>query len=429
MTSFSEFGLHDRLCKAIAKLDFSKPTLVQQKTIPLAKSGKDIVVSAKTGSGKTAAYIIPLLQQFLAEDKPRSGTRGLILVPTRDLALQIDRSFKALAAFTQARSGVIMGGEAFKHQVATIRRNPEVIIATPGRLIEHIEKKNIDFLDLEMLILDEADRMLDMGFAEALHQIFSVCAESRQVMLFSATFNHRAFSRVRAQLKSPVHVELGLPRGGNENIIQQRILADSDEHKEKLAVALIEADTPERAFLFCNTRLQAQKLSNILRASKIRSEYIHGEISQSDRKQVLNRFRDGKIQVLVATDVAARGLDIEDLGMVINFNVAQSGDDHVHRVGRTGRAGKKGLAVTLVDAKEWNRMSSIERYLKFRFDKRELEGLVANYKGPKKLKSSGKAYGPKNKKNNKVNKAKKSAGKTAVRRRSLGDGSAPLKRR
>lgn len=438
MTLFADLNLHERLFKALDKLAFTEATPVQALTFPVAMSGKDAVVSAKTGSGKTGAFVIPMLEKFLAEDKPRSGTRGLILVPTRELALQIEKAFKSFAAFTQIKCSVIIGGEAFKHQIASIRRNPEVLIATPGRLAEHIENNNVDFNDLEVLVLDEADRMLDMGFAENLYLISERCADTRQTMLFSATFKHKAFSRVRAQLKDPEHIELGLPRGGNEHIRQQRILADDDSHKEKLIVALVEQEQPEKAFVFCNTRLQAQKVSNLLRASKLRSEYIHGEISQSDRKQVLNRFRDGKIQVLVATDVAARGLDIEELGMVVNFNVAQSGDDHVHRVGRTGRAGNDGLAVTLVDAKEWNRMSSIERYLKFRFESREIEGLVAKYRGPKKLKSSGKAYGAKKKKTagksksvSKKKIASKPPKKNAVAkapRKSFGDGSAPLKK-
>lgn len=429
MTSFSDLGLHERLLKAVDKLGYADATPVQVKTIPEVATGADVVVSAKTGSGKTSAFVLPMLERFLAQDRPRAGTRALILVPTRELALQIEKAFKSLAAFTQIRCGVVMGGEAFKHQVATIRRNPEVIVATPGRLVEHIEKNTIDFNDLEFLVLDEADRMLDMGFAEDLHQISNSCADDRQNLLFSATFKHKAFSRVRAQLKDPVHIELGLPRGGNENITQQRVLADDDKHKEMLTVAAIQTESPERTFVFCNTRAQAQKLSNILRANKLRAAYIHGEISQSDRKQVLNRFRDGTVQVLVATDVAARGLDIEDLGMVINFDLAQSGDDHVHRVGRTGRAENKGLAITLVSAKEWDRMSSIERYLKFRFDAREFDGLVAKYRGPKKLKSSGKAFGTKKKKSKTSAKTKSSTRRAPAKRRSLGDGSAPLKRK
>lgn len=397
MSVFADLELHERLLKATDKLGYDQVTPVQLRTFPEARTGKDLVVSAKTGSGKTAAFVLPMLERFLKEDKPRAGTRGLILVPTRELALQIQKAFQALAGFTQIRCGVIIGGEAFKYQVSTIRRNPEVIIATPGRLVEHIEKNNIDFSDLEVLVLDEADRMLDMGFAEALHDISQSCAETRQNMLFSATFKHKAFSRVRAQLKDPVHIEVDSIQDSNENIRQQRVLADNDSHKEKLVAAIVEAEQCDKAFVFCNTRAQSQKVSNLLRSHKIRSEYIHGEISQSDRKQVLNRFRDNKIQVLVATDMAARGLDIEDVGLVINFNVPQSGDDHVHRIGRTGRASKQGLAITLVSAIEWDRMSSIERYLKVRFEKREVEGLISKYRGPKKVKSSGKAYGPKKK--------------------------------
>lgn len=413
MSTFSEIPLHERLKKAADKLGFDTLTPVQEAVIPAVATGEDLVVSSRTGSGKTAAFIFPMLERFLSNEAPKSGTRGLILLPTRELALQTKKNFEKMAGFTQIKCGLLIGGEAFKYQVATIRRNPEVIIATPGRLVEHLDKKNIDFHDLEFLVLDEADLMLDMGFAEELLRIYDSCREDRQNMLFSATFNHKAFSRVRAQLKDPKHINLDQPLSEYSNISQQCILADDDKHKEKLVAEIVRLTDAQRGFVFCRTRLQAQKVSNILRAQNIRSEYIHGEISQSDRKQVLNRFRDGKIEILVATDLAARGLDIDGLDLVINFTVAASGDDYVHRVGRTGRAGNEGLAVSLVDAKEWNKMSSIARYLKIRPEWRVIDGFEAQYKGPKKIKNSGKAAGPKKKKLSKGKGASK--GKSAVK--------------
>lgn len=416
MLEFSKSKLHERLKKSAEKLGFQTLTPVQEAVIPVVASGKDIVVSSRTGSGKTGAFIFPMLEQFLENPKVSGGTRALVLVPTRELALQIKKNFEQIASFTQIKCGLVIGGEPFKYQVASIRRNPEVIIATPGRLVEHIEKNTVDFKELEFLVLDEADLMLDMGFAEELMAISDACREERQNLLFSATFNHKAFSRVRARLKNPHHIKLDEAFAENTDISHRCILADDDKHKERLVAELVKQEEPDRGFVFCRTRLQAQKVSNLLRAGKIRAEYIHGEISQSDRKQVLNRFRDGKIQVLVATDLAARGLDVEGVDLVINFTVAASGDDYVHRVGRTGRAGHAGVAVSLIDAREWNKMSSISRYLKIQPDWRAIEGLEAQYKGPKKVKSSGKAAGPKKNKNAKMarNKTRQKPKKTAA---------------
>lgn len=395
--------LHTQLLKALEKLDFTEATAVQAQTIPATMAGKDLMVSAQTGSGKTAAFLLPILHRMLTQEAPNSGTRALILLPTRELALQTQQHFEQLAAFTYIKSGLIIGGEAFKHQVATLRKNPEVLIATPGRLVEHIEKGTPDFKDLEVFVLDEADRMLDMGFAVDMYTIAESCNKQRQNLLFSATLKHKELGRISATFKDPKFIEVDSHRQQHSHITQQLVLADDIKHKEKLVAALLaEERTGEeqarKVFVFCNTRIQCQQLSNFLRYKKFKANCIHGEIPQSDRKQIMNQFRQGGIDVLVATDLAARGLDIDDVDVVINFNIAQSGDDHVHRVGRTGRAGHEGKAVTLIDGNEWNQMSSIERYLKIRFERRVVAGLKANYSGPKKVKNSGKAAGTKKKK-------------------------------
>ncbi|SMF38607.1 Superfamily II DNA and RNA helicase [Alteromonadaceae bacterium Bs31] len=445
MTDFSQFDLHPALNKALDKLAFTEATDVQIHTIPAAMKGGDLMVSARTGSGKTAAFLLPVLHRFLLDHQPKTSTRALILVPTRELALQTEKAFEKFAAFTQLKIGRIMGGEAYKHQVATLRRNPEFLVATPGRLVEHIKNGNTDFTDLEVLVLDESDRMLDMGFKDAMLLIAEACKTERQNLLFSATLKHKGIGGISGLLQNPERIQIDDLRDGHSNITQQRVLADDDRHKEKLIVKLVEEENASRVIVFCSTRLECQKVSNLLRANKLVSEYIHGEVEQNQRKQVLNRFRDGKIRVLVATDVAARGLDISDIDLVINFTIAYSGDEHVHRIGRTGRADKQGLAITLVGPSEWNGMSRIERYLKIRLSPRTVKGLEANYKGPKKLKSSGKAAGPKKKKNkqaaakgNKKTTTKKaktptSSGADKTRkpeaRVSLGDGTAPLKRR
>jgi ATP-dependent RNA helicase SrmB len=395
-------------------MGFSEATEVQSRAIPAVLEGRDVMVSAKTGSGKTAAFLLPMLDRMLRVDLRRSGTRGLILLPTRELALQTVKTFEKLAKFTPIKCGIIIGGEAFKHQIASLRRNPEVIIATPGRLVEHLDKGSIDFDDLEFLVLDEADRMLDMGFTDDMNKIAKSCKEKRQNLLFSATLNHRNFGRIASILNNPVSIEVDSFKEGHSQIAQQMILADGDDHKKKLIFALLEEEKAEKVFVFCKTRAQCTEVGQHLAKTELKVGYLHGDIPQSDRKQVLNRFRDGKLQVLVATDVAARGLDVSDVDLVINYTVAHSGDDHVHRVGRTGRAGKQGKAVMLVDHIDWNKNFSIERYLKIRFEPRSIKGLKAAYKGPDKVKKSGKAVGTK-KKPNKNSAAKSPAPKKRTR--------------
>jgi len=410
----SELSLHPQLFKALDKLGFVEATQVQEQAIPLALAGKDLMVSAKTGSGKTAAFMLPLMHRLQTNPRPKSGPRALILLPTRELALQTQKMFERLAAFTQIKCGLIIGGEAFKHQIASIRKNPEVFIATPGRLVEHLEKGSLDFNDLEVLILDEADRMLDMGFTEAMNTIAAACNAERQTLLFSATLSHQGFSHIEAILNQPESIVTDTHRQAHSHIQQQMVLADDGKHKEKLITALVKEEGASRVFVFCNTRDQCAQLGSTLQNQGMKIGYIHGEIAQSIRKQVMNRFRDGKITILVATDVAARGLDIQDVDLVINYSVAHSGDDHVHRVGRTGRAGQAGKAITLVSDIEWNQMSSIERYLKIRFELRQVKGLEAVYRGPKKLKKSGKAAGGKKpSKKAKVTGAAKKATKAA----------------
>ncbi len=397
MSLLSELPLNSQLFKALDKLGFTDATDVQSRAIPPALDGRDIMVSAKTGSGKTAAFLLPLLHKLLTKSSPDTSTRALILLPTRELALQTQKTLETLAAFTYIKSGLLIGGEPFKYQIASLRKNPEIIIATPGRLVEHIEKGTTDFTDLEVLILDEADRMLDMGFSEDMETIIKRCHTDRQILLFSATLKHKNIARISGLLNDPLAIVVDSHRESQDNIAQQIILADDDKHKQALVASLLEAEDAQKAFVFCNTRVQCQQLGNDLMAKGLKVGYIHSEISQSARKQVLNQFRDGKLKALIATDVAARGLDIKEVGLVINYAVPHSGSDHIHRTGRTGRAGEQGLAITLVGSAEWNLMSSIERYLKIQFERIVLPGLKGNYKGPKKLKSSGKAASKKKK--------------------------------
>lgn len=403
---FSELALHERVQKALTELGFDKATPVQEKTLPLAMVGKDLMVSAETGSGKTAAFLLPILNHMHSHPAPQSSTRALILVPTRELARQVFQACEKLAQYTYIKTGLIMGGEDFRHQINTFRKNPEILIATPGRLLEHMENSNHDFSDLEFLVLDEADRMLDMGFGADVLTITNDCRKERQTLLFSATLTGNQLGKMAEEvLNEPTRLILKTARDKHENIHQQMMLADDMSHKEKLLIWLLKNETYEKALIFTNTKVQADTFIGKIRVKGLRAGILHGDMDQRQRKHVMQLLKDGSINILIATDVAARGLDLKGVQLVINLDMARNGDDYVHRIGRTGRAGEQGLAISLIGPDEWNRMSSIERYLKLRLEKRTITELIGSYKGPKKLKSSGKAVGKKK------SAAKKGAGK------------------
>ncbi|HEY5717399.1 MAG TPA: DEAD/DEAH box helicase [Motiliproteus sp.] len=389
---FAELSLHERLIKALTQLEFKQPTPVQQQVIPVALGGKDMLVSAETGSGKTAAYLLPTLQRLLDNPAPKSDTRALVLLPTRELARQVAKQFEELAAFTQLKVGLITGGVEFRFQRAELRKNPEVVIATPGRLLEHIKANSLLLGDLEVLVIDEADRMLDLGFAEDVLAIADACKQERQTLLLSATLAPKQMNQViNKVLREPQKLLLSGARDEHAQITQQLVLADDLKHKERLLRRLLELEQPDKAVVFTNTRASADKVGSLLRFHGFRAGVLHGDLTQEERNRIMQLMRQGSLQILVATDVAARGLDIKGVSLVVNFDMARSGDEHVHRVGRTGRAGESGLAVCLIGAREWNLMASIERYLRVRFIRREIPGLEGKYKGPEKLKSSGKA--------------------------------------
>lgn len=434
---FTEFNLDERLLKALDSLSFTKPTDVQRETIPLALAGKDLLVTAETGSGKTLAFGLPLLQRLQTNKQPNLGARTLILAPTRELAIQIQEEIAKFAKFTFINADTVCGGEPFKPQAARLRKNPEILIATPGRLVEHLDRQSISLEDIEVLILDEADRMLEMGFEEDMNRIISACPEERQSLLFSATLGHKSMSSVvSSSLKDPENLMLTSRRAAHINIAQQIIPAIDNSLKDKQLVWLLTHETYEKAIVFVNTKVQADRLSGYLRYNKLKAGVIHGDLTQEQRKHAMNLLKIGKIDILVATDVAARGLDVDGIDLVINYEMARKGDEHTHRVGRTGRAGRQGLAISLISPNEWNLMSSIERYLKTHFEKRTIKGLEGSYLGPKKLKASGKAAGPKKKKTSdkKLSKAKAAPKKRAGKRPSspsapIDDGFAPFKKR
>ncbi|MEH3023504.1 MAG: DEAD/DEAH box helicase [Pseudomonas oryzihabitans] len=435
---FTELALHERLLKALDTLGFKTPTPVQAAAVGPALAGHDLRVTARTGSGKTAAFLLPLLDRLLKDPKPKSGARALILLPTRELAQQTAKEIERFGQFTFLKAGLVIGGEDFRVQAAGLRKNPEILVATPGRLLEQRNAGNVDLKDIELLVLDEADRMLDMGFSEDVLQIAVSCERAgRQTLLFSATSGGNGLRQVVEQvLREPQNLLLDRTGELNEAVVQQVILADETPHKERLLQWLLANETYRKAIVFTNTKVQADRLTGRLIAEGLKVFVLHGDKDTKDRKLAVERLQSGAVKVLIATDVAARGLDVDGLDLVINYDLPRSGDEYVHRIGRTGRAGEAGLAISFVTHGDWNLMSSIERYLKLRFERRQLPGLKASYNGPKKLKASGKAAGVKKKKTEgkKDGKAKSKAKPKSERRPGAlvptsADGFAPPRKR
>ena len=432
---FSQFALHERLLKAVTELNFVEPTPVQAAAIPLALQGRDLRVTAQTGSGKTAAFVLPMLNRLVDLKGGRVEIRAIVLLPTRELAQQTLKEVQRFSQFTYIKAGLVTGGEDFKEQAAMLRKVPDVLIGTPGRLLEQLNAGNLKLEHVQVMVLDEADRMLDMGFAEDVERLCGECANREQTMLFSATTGGAGLRDMIAKvLKDPEHLMLNSVSQLAEGTRQQIITADHDQHKEKIIQWLLANETYDKAIIFTNTRVAADRIYGHLVAQDVKAFVLHGEKDQKDRKLAIERFKQGSSKVLVATDVAARGLDIDGLDLVINFDMPRSGDEYVHRIGRTGRAGGEGLAISLICHNDWNLMSSIERYLKQQFERRVIKEVKGTYGGPKKVKASGKAVGTKKKKGEKKGEKKPlTKRKTGPRANKAplasADGMAPLKKR
>ncbi len=396
--SFTKLALDELLLAAIHKLGFTQPTAVQWQAIPLALAHKDLLVSAETGSGKTAAFLLPTLQHFLDNPSKHGGARALVLAPTRELAQQIFELSQQLSEFTELRTGLITGGEDFKRQQDMLHRATELVVATPGRLLELLAQDSYSLKNIEVVILDEADRMLDMGFSDDVLSIIDLCHAQRQTLVFSATLNHYAVIQLADKILTNHRViALNTLHDGHSNIDQQMLLADDEEHKQKLLAWLLLNETYDKALIFTNTRIKADNLNGPLRAQNLRVGVLHGEMDQKDRKRTMELFHSGSINILISTDLAARGLDVKGINLVINFDVPRNGIDYIHRIGRTGRADAQGITIALVKHTEWNLMAGIERFLKQKFKRRTIKELLGKYTGPKKVKGSGKAAGSKQK--------------------------------
>jgi ATP-dependent RNA helicase RhlE len=368
---FSQLELHPRLLQGVADLGFTTPTPIQKEAIPPAMAGRDVLACAATGSGKTAAFLLPIAHRLI--DRPRGRTRALILTPTRELAAQILEDLRDLAARTRLRGAAIYGGVGMAPQVQAFRDGVDIMIATPGRLLDHFRSPYAKLEGLEYLVLDEADRMLDMGFLPDIRRVLAHLPAKRQTLFFSATMPKPILQLSRELLRDPVMVNLhreAKPAAGITHAafpVQQTL-------KSGLLLALLQRGEIRQALVFTRTKHRANRLANFLARNGVESERIHGNRSQSQRTAALAGFRNGRHRVLVATDIAARGIDIEALGHVINFDVPALAEDYIHRVGRTARAESTGDAITLVSPDEEGTLRTIERAVGQRISRVTLQG-------------------------------------------------------
>src|ERR671916_1726874 len=358
--NFSELGLRPAYARRCESLGYEKPTPIQERAIPLVLTGADLIGCAETGTGKTAAFLLPTIQRM--SETPRPGVRVLVLAPTRELVSQINESYKQLAPKGSPRCAAVIGGASMSNQTEALRRGAGVVVATPGRLLDHVERRTIDLSYVEVLVLDEADRMLDMGFLPAIRRILAELPERRQTLLFSATMSREIEELARRTMKEPQMVEVSV-RGQAAVNVEQMAYTVASESKTALLLDLLERerDNFERVLVFTRTRRGAERLSHILLAREHKVNRIHADRTQPQREAALRGFKDGQTRVLVATDIAARGIDVESISHVINYDVPAAPEDYVHRIGRTGRAGKTGRAITLMTPAEEPSMRVIER--------------------------------------------------------------------
>ncbi len=367
---FTNLGLSEPLLKAIKEQGYDTPTPIQLQAIPVVLEGKDLLAAAQTGTGKTAGFVLPLLQR-LSKSTPsmlKKQIRVLVLVPTRELAAQVEQSIKNYGKYMPYRSCVIFGGVGINPQLAALRKGVEIVVATPGRLLDIADQKGIDFSALEALVLDEADRMLDMGFIHDMKKLMALMPKHKQTLLFSATFTPEIKTLASGLLKTPVQVEAG-PQNKTADQITQVVHFVDKRRKRELLSQLIKIKDWHQVLIFTRTKHGANKLTEELKASGISAAAIHGNKSQGARTKALASFKSKEIRVLVATDIAARGLDIDQLPYVVNYELPNIPEDYVHRIGRTGRAGQSGMAVSLVCIDEHKLLEQIEKFIKHEIEK------------------------------------------------------------
>lgn len=365
---FKDLGLAPELLKALTDSGYTTPTPIQAQAIPVALAGADLMAGAQTGTGKTAAFALPLLQKLLPHanngaSPAKHPVRALILTPTRELAIQVEESVKAYAKHTPLRSLVVYGGVDIRTQTPHLKTGVEILVATPGRLLDHIEQKTVQLNQVQILVLDEADRMLDMGFMPDLKRILALLPKQRQNLMFSATFSNEIKRLADDFLTKPQLIEVARSNATNDNVTQ-KVYQVAQSDKEALLIQLLKAAEAKQVIIFTKTKITASRLSRSLEREGIAADAIHGDKTQQERIKALDAFKAGTCTALVATDVAARGLDITELPMVINYEIPSAPEDYVHRIGRTGRAGASGIAISFVSPEEDKYMVEIEKLIK-----------------------------------------------------------------
>lgn len=393
--SFASLGLQEPILRALSEKGYSKPSPIQQNAIPVVLEGHDLMASAQTGTGKTAGFTLPLLQKLSEGPKARSNhAHALVITPTRELASQVHDNVEHYSRHLNIKSAVVFGGVKINPQMKKLRGGVDILIATPGRLLDLHQQNAIKFSDIKFLVLDEADRMLDMGFVHDIKKIQSLVPKQKQTLLFSATFSDQIRKLAKGMLRNPKEVDVA-PKNSTVDSVQQLIHPVDKKRKTKLLSRLIRQNDWSQVLVFSRTKHGANRLVRDLESDGILATAIHGNKSQSQRTKALSDFKKGKVNVLVATDIAARGIDIAQLPQVVNFDLPNVPEDYVHRIGRTGRAGSQGQAYSLVSADEIKQLQDIERLIKKNITREEIEGFEPNHAVPDSL-SIAKTAKPKN---------------------------------
>jgi ATP-dependent RNA helicase RhlE len=380
ISTFESLGLKPELLRAVADQGYTQPTPIQAQAIPVVLAGKDLLGAAQTGTGKTAGFTLPLLQILSAKangshSPARHPVRALIVTPTRELAAQVEESVRTYGKYIALKSVTVYGGVGMQPQIDALRRGIDILVATPGRLLDHVQQKTVDLRQVEILVLDEADRMLDMGFIHDIRRILALLPAKRQNLLFSATFPDEIRKLAGSFMHEPATVEVARRNTPAELVAQVAHPVEGGRKRELLA-HLVKANDWKQVLVFCRTKHGANRLAQQLSRDGVQADAIHGNKSQNARERTLAEFKDGKLRVLVATDIAARGLDIEALPHVVNYDLPHVAEDYVHRIGRTGRAGAEGEAVSFVSAEERPLMAAIERLINRKVEARAVAGFA-----------------------------------------------------
>jgi ATP-dependent RNA helicase RhlE len=374
--SFAALGLSEKMLEGVRAMGYTEPTPIQLRAIPLVLSGKDVIGSAQTGTGKTAAFALPILSKLGAHNPV--GPRALILEPTRELAAQVETAIRDYSRFTALKTTVVFGGVGYGKQTDELKAGADIVAATPGRLLDHLEQGTLKLDKVEFLVLDEADRMLDMGFLPDVRRIVEQCPRKRHTALFSATIPPQIETLIQWAMHSPETIEIGARRSPAENV-KHVIYPVSDTQKTDLLLALLESVNYDSVIIFCRTKHGADRVATTLKRANHAVAVLHSNRTQREREQALEGFREGKFEVLVATDIAARGLDIADVSHVINYDVPQHPEDYIHRIGRTGRAEATGDAFTIMIAEDAPHVFAIERFISQKIPRVKLEKFDYRY--------------------------------------------------